>query len=158
MYRLGLLIACLLVGFKGTSQIDTKKNDSIVTLSETVSRKVVSDLVRYDFAKNIIKEQESRIKNYQNKEIEFKNQLNIKDSIIFYQKGLIGIQKDIIKTKHPLEIHGYAGVQSIKLQQILPSLYGNIMFEFKNWSTGVNYTIQTHLPPTWGIVIEHKVF
>ena len=146
------------MGFKSISQIDTKKNDSIVTLSETVSRKVVSDLVRYDFAKNIIKQQESRIKNYQNKEIEFKNQLDIKDSIIFYQKGLIGVQKDIIKTKHPLEIHGYAGVQSIKLQQILPSLYGNIMFEYKNWSTGVNYTIQTHLSPTWGIVIEHKVF
>ena len=146
------------MGFKSISQIDTKKNDSIVTLSKTVSRKVVSDLVRYDFAKNVIKEQETRIKNYQNKEIEFKNQLDIKDSIIFYQKGLIGVQKDIIKTKHPLEIHGYAGVQSIKLQQILPSLYGNIMFEYKNWSTGVNYTIQTHLPPTWGIVIEHKVF
>ena len=146
------------MGFKGISQIVTQKNDSIVTLSENVARKVATDLVRYDFAKNIIKEQESRIKNYQNKEIEFKNQLNIKDSIIFYQKGLIGIQKDIIKTKHPLEIHGYAGVQSIKLQQILPSLYGNIMFEYKNWSTGVNYTIQTHLPPTWGIVIEHKVF
>lgn len=156
MYKLGLLIACLLVGFKGISQIITK--DSVVVLTEKQARAVVTDLVQYDFAKQIIKLQESRIKNYQNKEIEFKNQLNIKDSIIFYQKGLIGVQKDIIKTKHPLEIHGYAGVQSIKLQQILPSLYGNIMFEYKNWSTGVNYTIQTHLPPTWGIVIEHKVF
>ncbi len=158
MYKLGLLIVCLLVGFRGISQIVTQKNDSVVTLSETISRKVVSDLVRYDFAKNVLKEQEIRIKNYQKKEIEFNNKLDIKDSIIFHQKSLIGIQKDIIKTKHPLEIHGYAGVQSIKLQQVLPSLYGNIMFEYKNWSTGVNYTIQTHLPPTWGIVIEHKVF
>ena len=146
------------MGFKGTSQIVTQKNDSVVTLSETVSRKVVSDLVRYDFAKNVIKEQEIRIKNFQRKEIEFNNKLDIKDSIITYQKTLIGVQKDIIKTKHPLEIHGYAGVQSIKLQQILPSLYGNIMFEFKNWSTGVNYTIQKHSSPVWGIVLEHKVF
>lgn len=158
MYKLGLLIACLLVGFKASSQIDTKKNDSIVTLSENVARKVATDLIRYDFAKNIIKEQESRIKNFQNKEIEFKNKLDIKDSIIFYQKSIIDIQKEIVKTKHPLEIHGYAGVQSIKLQQILPSLYGNIMFEFKNWSTGVNYTIQKHSSPVWGIVLEHKVF
>ena len=146
------------MGFKGTSQTNTKKNDSIVTLSENVARKVVSDLVRYDFAKNIIKEQELRIKNYENKEIEFKNKLDIKDSIIFYRKSIIDIQKEIVKTKHLLEIHGYVGIQSIKLQQILPSLYGNIMVEYKNWSTGVNYTIQTHLPPTWGIVIEHKVF
>jgi hypothetical protein len=49
------------VGFKGTSQIVTQKNDSVVTLSEAISRKVVSDLVRYDFAKNVLKEQESRI-------------------------------------------------------------------------------------------------
>ena len=152
------MIVCLLVGFRGISQINTKKNDSIVTLSENIARKVVSDLVRYDFAKNVLKEQEIRIKTYQNKEIEFKNQLNIKDSIIFYQKSVIDIHKEIIKSKKSLEIHGYAGVQSIKLQNILPSLYGNIMFEYNNWSTGINYTIQTNQFPIWGIVIEHKVF
>lgn len=158
MYRLGLLIACLLVGFKGTSQIDTKKNDSIVTLSETIARKVATDLVRYDFAKNIIKEQESRIKNYQNKEIEFKNKLDIKDSIIFHQKNIIGIHKEIVKTKKPLEIHGYIGVQSIQFRLIEPMVYANIMFEFRKFNIGAQYYVQPNNPNGYGIILEYNLF
>lgn len=158
MYKLGLLIACLLVGFKGTSQIDTKKNDSVVTLSETVSRKVVSDLVRYDFAKNVLKEQEIRIKNYQTKEIQFKNQLDIKDSIIFHQKSIIDIHKEIIKSKKPLEIHGYIGVQSIQFRLVEPMLYTNIMFEFPKFSIGAQYYVQPNNPSGYGIILEYNLF
>ena len=158
MYKLGLLIVCLLVGFRGTSQIDTQKNDSIVTLSETIARKVASDLVRYDFAKNIIKEQESRIKNYQNKEIEFKNKLDIKDSIIFHQKNIIGIQKEIVKTKKPLEIHGYIGVQSIQFRLIEPMVYANIMFEFRKFNIGAQYYVQPNNPNGYGIILEYNLF
>lgn len=152
------MIVCLLVGFKSTSQIVTQKNDSIVTLSETVSRKVVSDLVRYDFAKNIIKEQEIRIKNYQNKEIEFKNKLDIKDSIIFYQKSIIDIHKEIIKSKKPLEIHGYVGVQSIQFKLVEPILYTNLMFEFPKFSIGAQYYVQPNNPSGYGIVLEYNLF
>ncbi len=158
MYKLGLLIVCLLVGFKGTSQIDTKKNDSIVTLSETVSRKVVSDLVRYDFAKNVIKEQELRIKNYENKEIEFKNKLDIKDSIIFYRKSIIDIQKEIVNSKKSLEIHGYVGVQSIQFKLVEPILYTNLMFEFTRFSVGVQYYVQPNNPSGYGIILEYNLF
>ena len=158
MYKLGLLIVCLLVGFKGTSQIVTQKNDSVVTLSETISRKVVSDLVRYDFAKNILKEQEIRIKNYQNKEIEFKNQLGIKDSIIFYQKSVIDINKEIIKSKKSFEIHGYAGIQSIKFTLKEPVIYTNLMIEFTKFSTGINYYVQPNNPSGYGIVLEYNLF
>ena len=152
------MIACLLVGFKSISQIDTKKNDSIVTLSETVSRKVVSDLVRYDFAKNVLKEQEIRIKNYQNKEIEFKNKLDIKDSIIFYQKQMIDIHKEIIKSKKPFEIHGYAGVQSTQFTLREPTLYTNIMIEFIRFSVGAQYFVQPNNPPGYGIILEYNLF
>jgi hypothetical protein len=146
------------VGFKGTSQIDTKKNDSIVTLSETVSRKVVSDLVRYDFAKNVLKEQEIRIKNYQTKEIQFKNQLDIKDSIIFHQKNIIDIHKDIIKSKKSLEIHGYVGVQSIQFKLVEPILYTNLMFEFTRFSVGAQYYVQPNNPSGYGIILEYNLF
>jgi hypothetical protein len=146
------------VGFKGTSQIDTKKNDSIVTLSETVSRKVVSDLVRYDFAKNVIKEQELRIKNYENKEIEFKNKLDIKDSIIFYRKSIIDIQKEIVNSKKSLEIHGYVGVQSIQFKLVEPILYTNLMFEFTRFSVGVQYYVQPNNPSGYGIILEYNLF
>ena len=158
MYKLGLLIACLLVSFKSTSQIVTQKNDSVVTLSETISRKVVSDLVRYDFAKNIIKEQELRIKNYQNKEIQFKNQLNIKDSIITYQKEIIDIHKEIIKNKKPFEIHGYVGVQTIQFSLREPMLYTNLMFEFAKFNVGAQYFVQPNNPPGYGIILEYNLF
>ena len=158
MYKLGLLIVCLLVGFKGISQIDTKKNDSVVTLSETISRKVVSDLVRYDFAKNVLKEQELRIKNYENKEIEFKNKLDIKDSIIFYRKSIIDIQKEIVNSKKSLEIHGYVGVQSIQFKLIEPILYTNIMFEFTRFSIGAQYYVQPNNPSGYGIILEYNLF
>jgi len=146
------------VGFKSISQIDTKKNDSIVTLSETVSRKVVSDLVRYDFAKNVLKEQEVRIKNFQKKEIEFKNQLDIKDSIIFHQKSIIDINKQIIKSKRSFEIHGYAGVQSTQFTLISPTLYTNIMIEFAKFNVGAQYFIQANNPPGYGIILEYNLF
>lgn len=152
------MIACLLVSFKSTSQIVTQKNDSVVTLSETISRKVVSDLVRYDFAKNIIKEQELRIKNYQNKEIQFKNQLNIKDSIITYQKEIIDIHKEIIKNKKPFEIHGYVGVQTIQFSLREPMLYTNLMFEFAKFNVGAQYFVQPNNPPGYGIILEYNLF
>jgi hypothetical protein len=146
------------VGFKASSQIDTQKNDSIVTLSENVARKVATDLVRYDFAKNIIKEQEVRIKNYQNKEVEFNNKLDIKDSIIFYQKSIIDIHREIIKSKKPLEIHGYVGVQSIQFKLVEPILYTNLMFEFPKFSIGAQYYVQPNNPSGYGIVLEYNLF
>jgi len=152
------LIVCLLVSFKTFSQIDIKKNDSIVTLNENVARKVVADLVRYDFAKQIIKEQEVRIKNYQNKEVEFKNKLDIKDSIIFHQKSLIDIHKDIIKRKKPIEIHGYAGVQSIGFSFLNPMVYTNLMFEFSKFNLGAQYYVQPNNPSGYGIILEYKLF
>lgn len=158
MYRLGLLIVFLLVGFRSISQTVTQKNDSIVTLSENVARKVATDLVRYDFAKNIIKEQESRIKNYQNKEIEFKNQLNIKDSIISLQSKEINIHKQIINSKKSFEIHGYAGVQSTRFTLLSPTVYTNIMLEFTKFSVGAQYYIQSNNPSGYGIILEYNLF
>jgi hypothetical protein len=146
------------VGFSSISQTVIQKNDSVVTLSETVSRKVVSDLVRYDFAKNILKEQEIRIKNYQNKEIQFKNQLDIKDSIIFYQKGMIDIQKEIIKSKKPFELHGYVGVQSTQFTLREPMLYTNLMFEFTRFSLGAQYFVQPNNPSGYGVILEYNLF
>lgn len=157
MYKLGLLIACLLVGFSSISQIAIQR-DSVVVLTENQARAVVTDLVRYDFAKQLIKEQEARIKNYQNKEAEFKNKLDIKDSIIFYQRSIIDIHKEMIKTKKPLEIHGYVGVQSIQFKLVEPMLYTNIMFEFPKFSVGAQYYVQPNNPSGYGIILEYNLF
>jgi hypothetical protein len=145
------------VGFKSISQTAIPK-DSVVVLTEKQSRAVVTDLVRYDFAKQIIKEQEARIKNFQKKEIEFKNQLDIKDSIITYQKQIIDINKEIIKNKNPFEIHGYAGVQTTQFTLREPTLYTNLMLEFTRFNIGAQYFVQPNNPPGYSVVLEYKLF
>jgi len=145
------------VGFKGISQTAIQK-DSVVVLTEKQSRAVVTDLVRYDFAQQVIKLQEQRIKNFEKKEIEFKNQLDIKDSIIFYQKGMIDIQKEIIKSKKPFEIHGYVGVQSTQFTLREPTLYTSLMLEFTRFNIGAQYFVQPSNPPGYSVVLEYKLF
>lgn len=157
MYKLKLLIVFLLVGFKSFSQIDTKK-DSVVVLTEKQARNVAKDLVHLDAAKQIIQEQESRIKNFEKKEIEFKNQLSIKDSIITYQKEIIDINKQIIKNKRPFEVHGYVGVQSTQFTLIAPTLYTNLMLEFTRFNIGAQYFVQPSNPPGYSVVLEYNLF
>jgi len=151
------LIVFLLVGFKSFSQIDTKK-DSVVVLTEKQARNVAKDLVHLDAAKQIIQEQESRIKNFEKKEIEFKNQLSIKDSIITYQKEIIDINKQIIKNKRPFEVHGYVGVQSTQFTLIAPTLYTNLMLEFTRFNIGAQYFVQPSNPPGYSVVLEYNLF
>lgn len=145
------------MGFKVSSQTVIHK-DSVVILTEKQARAVVTDLVRYDFAKQIIKEQEARIKNFEKKEVEFKNKLDIKDSIIFHQKSMIEIHKEIIKNKKPFEIHGYVGVQTIQFSLREPTLYTNLMIEFAKFNVGAQYFIQPNNPPGYGIILEYNIF
>lgn len=145
------------MGFKSFSQTDIHKN-SVVILTENQARAVAKDLVRLDSANEVIKEQESRIKNFQKKEIEFKNQLAIKDSIIFYQREMIDIHKDIIKSKKSFEVHGYVGVQTIQFSLREPMLYTNLMFEFNKFNIGAQYFVQPNNPPGYGVVLEYRIF
>ncbi len=156
MYKLKLLIVFLLVGFKSFSQTATK--DSVVVLTEKQARAVAKDLVHLDAANQIIKEQESRIKNFEKKEVEFKNQLDIKDSIIFYQKSIIDINKEIIKNKKPFEVHGYAGIQTTKFTLREPMMYTNLMLEFPKFSLGAQYFVQPNNPPGYSLVLEYNIF
>lgn len=145
------------MGFKSFSQTAILK-DSVVVLTENQARAVAKDLVHLDAANQIIKEQESRIKNFQKKEIEFKNQLDIKDSIIKYQKEIIDINKEIIKNKKPFEIHGYAGVQTTQFTLREPILYTNLMLEFTKFNIGAQYFVQPSNPPGYSVVLEYKLF
>jgi len=145
------------VGFKSFSQTAILK-DSVVVLTENQARAVAKDLVHLDAANQIIKEQESRIKNFQKKEVEFKNQLDIKDSIIKYQKEIIDINKEIIKNKKPFEIHGYAGVQTTQFTLREPTLYTNLMLEFTRFNIGAQYFVQPSNPPGYSVVLEYKLF
>lgn len=151
------MIVFLLVGFSSISQTNIQK-DSVVILTENQARAIITDLIHYDYSKQIIKEQEIRIKNYQNKESEFKNKLNIKDSIIFYQKSIIDIQKNVIKKSKPFEIHGYAGIQSMQFTLKKPIMYANVMLEFTKFSAGAQYYVQPNSPSGYGIILEYNLF
>ena len=145
------------MGFKSISQTVIPK-DSVVVLTEKQARAVATDLVHFDFARQIIKQQELRIKNFEKKETEFKNQLDIKDSIITYQKQIIDINKEVIKSKKPFEVHGYAGVQSTYFTFKEPTLYTNIMIEFTKFSVGLQYFVQPNNPPGYSVVLEYNLF
>ena len=93
------MIPFLLVGFKAISQNVTQSKDSVVILSERQARAVATDLVRYDFLKNISKEQEKRIVNFERTIIKLENTISIKDSIIFYQKDYV-MKKWLVKIIH----------------------------------------------------------
>ena len=157
MYKLRLLIVFLLVGFKSISQIDIPK-DSVVVLTEKQARAVATDLVHFDACRAINKLNDERINNFKKKEVEFKNQLDLKDSIVSYQRTIIDIQKTIIKTKKPFEIHGYAGVQSIKLTLKEPIIYTNISFEFIRFNIKVQYHLQANNPSGYSVILEYKLF
>lgn len=145
------------MGFSSISQTTIQK-DSVVILTETQARAIVTDLVHYDFAKQIIKEQEVRIKNYQNKEFEFKNKLDIKDSIISDQLSIINIQKNTIKNKKPFEIHGYAGVQSVRVTLREPIIYAKMLLELYRFNAGAQFYIQPNNHNGYGIILEYKLF
>lgn len=145
------------MGFKSFSQTAIPK-DSVVILTERQAREAAKDLVRLDAANQIIKEQEFRIKNFEKKEVEFKNQLAIKDSIIFYQREMIDIHKDIIKSKKSFEVHGYAGIQTTQFTLREPMLYTNLMLEFAKFNVGAQYFVQPNNPPGYGVVLEYNIF
>lgn len=157
MYRLKLLIVFLLVGFNSFSQNAIPK-DSVVILTETQARAIATDLVKYDAAKQIIKLQEARIKNFEKKEIKFNDKLDIKDSIIYKQKSLKETFKKALEIKKPFEIHGYVGVQSTRFTIINPTLYTNIMFEFTKFNIGAQYFLQPNNPSGYSIILEYKLF
>lgn len=145
------------MGFNSFSQNAIPK-DSVVILTETQARAIATDLVKYDAAKQIIKLQEARIKNFEKKEIKFNDKLDIKDSIIYKQKSLKETFKKALEIKKPFEIHGYVGVQSTRFTIINPTLYTNIMFEFTKFNIGAQYFLQPNNPSGYSIILEYKLF
>jgi hypothetical protein len=134
------------------------QKDSVVVLTEKQARAVATDLVRYDALKKIAVLQDERINNFQQKEKLFGEQLSIKDTIIGKQSAIIDKQNAVISNTKKMHIHGYGGVQTNELTLTNPSLRGNIMLEYRNYRTGVVYTIQQSSPANWGILFEYKLF
>jgi hypothetical protein len=156
MKQLGLLIVCLLVSFKSISQTATK--DSVVVLTEEQARQVVADLVRYDVCKAVSKVKDERIDNFLKKEIEFKKQLKVKDSIISYKDAYIKLQDEILTKTSRIKFGGAVGLISNKFELGLPMLYGAVTASLHNFRLGAMYNVRQYSPPNYGIVFEYKLF
>ena len=159
MYKLKVLIVLIFLSFKSFSQNATQvSKPKVVILTENQAREVAKDLVRYDSAMEVIIEQDLRIKTFQRKEIQFKNNIIVKDSIIFHQSTLIDVLKKIVNKKKSLEIHGYRGVNSIGITLNNPIIYTNLMFELSRINIGAQYYVQPQYHSGYGIILEYKLF
>jgi hypothetical protein len=156
MKQLGLLIVCLLVGFKSISQTVTV--DSVVTLTEEQARQIVADLVRYDVCKAVSKVKDERIDNFIKKETEFKNQLTIKDSIISHKDTYIALQDKILSKTSRVKFGGGVGLISDKFTLGLPMLYGTVAAGLNKFKLGAMYSVKQYSPPNYGLVLEYKLF
>lgn len=152
------MIPFLLVGFKAISQNVTQSKDSVVILSERQARAVATDLVRYDFLKNISKEQEKRIVNFERTIIKLENTISIKDSIIFYQKDYIDAQNAVLNIKPKPQFHAYLGVQSSGFTVNTPLFSGRILLECRKMNFGVQYVGIPTLNNQYGLLVEYKLF
>lgn len=155
MFNLKWLILCLLVSFKGFSQIDTQP---VVILTEEQARLVVKDLIQYDNLKLITKELEDRIGLFEQKEISFISQLKTKDDIIASQKDYISTQEDIIDAKKKLNFGGYIGVQTHQITLTNPILFGEVTVGLSKIDVGARVFVQPNNPGGYGIVIRYKIF
>jgi hypothetical protein len=146
------------VGFKAISQNAIQSKDSVVILSEKQARAVAADLVRYDHLKNISKEQEKRIVNFEKTIIKLENIISIKDSIIFYQKDYIDAQNKVLNIKPKPQLHGYFGVQSAGFTVNTPLLSGRLLLEYKKVNYGIQYIGIPRVNNQYGLFVEYKLF
>ncbi len=131
------------MGFKAISQNVTQSKDSVVILSERQARAVATDLVRYDFLKNISK---------------LENTITIKDSIIFYQKDYINAQNKVLNIKPKPQFHGYAGIQSSGFTINTPLFSARILLEYKKVNFGIQYIGMPNISNQYGVLVEYKLF
>ena len=155
MIQLRLLILLLLVSFKSFSQTDTIKK---IVLNEKVAREVVKDLVKGDLCKQHLLLKDEEIKNLQEQNDELVEIIKIKDSILSKKDEIITVQDKAIGWWKKPELHGYAGVQTMRLTLTEPTLYTNIMLEFTKFNIGAQYFVQPNNPPGYGIILEYNLF
>lgn len=152
------MIPFLLVGFKAISQNVTQSKDSVVILSERQARAVATDLVKYDFLRNISNEQEKRIFNFENTVVALENTIKIKDSIIFIQRDYISAQNKVLSIRPKPQFHGYLGVQSSGFTINTPLFSGRILLECKKVNFGIQYIGMPTINNQYGLLVEYKLF
>lgn len=149
------MIVCLLVVCKAISQNVILK-DSVVILNQNQAKQIISDLIKYDALKQISELQEIRIQGFLKKENLFNKELSNNKSIIVFQSKLIDKQNKLISESKKL--HGYITVINNKMLLSETAIRFSLLIERQKIKGGLFYTIQQNYSPTWGILLEYKLF
>ena len=154
------MILLLLVSFKGFSQKDIQSDSSYVILTEQQARAVTKDLVRYDFQKQIVIQQDSRIKTLLVKDATYKDLLTNKDSIINLKDREIEIQGEMLNRKQPVAIHSYVGAKLVGISLTEPVFYNRTYIQLWGFNAGAYGEVRVNATESlgWGVFIEYKIF
>lgn len=142
------MILCLLAFFKVTSQT--------VTLSDSITRLVIKDLIAYDFCKYELREKDSLILNLTHQKDILNNTISINNEIVGNQKEYISVQKDIINNFSRPKFHMLAGVASDKV--VLDNIYAKFTFDINKLIFGATGNIKLYSSFNYGLFIEYKIF
>ena len=141
MIQLKLLILCLLVSFKGLSQIDTVKK---IVLTDNVARQVIKDIVKGDNCKNTLALKDQEINN-------FKDIIKAKDNIISKQESLLNI-------KPKIHVNMYSGFIVDKVNLYNPSLFSNLNFSYLKYNISIWGKISPEINFNYGLSASYKIF
>lgn len=137
MKILSMLILCLLVTCKVSSQVDTViVKTKYVFLTEEQAKSNIKELIAFDALKEISIKQEERIENFKATIKKYIQVVEKKDSIINYKDNIISLQDKIIKNKKPIEFHTYTGMEIFNLELDKTSIYYRAAFEMKKINIG----------------------
>ena len=143
------------MSYNSFSQNDTVKK---IVLNERVTRQVVKDLVRGDICEKQLLLKDEEIKNLQEQNDELVSIIKIKDSISEKKDQIIKIQDKAIGWWKKPELHGYLGVQTIRVDIVDPCIYGRVLIEYSKLKLGAQYFVQPNKPSGYGIVVEYNIF
>ncbi len=143
------------MSFKSFSQNDTIKK---IVLNEKTAREVVKDLVRGDICEKRLFLKDEEIKNLQGQNNELISIIKIKDSISGKKDQIIKIQDKALGWWKKPELHGYLGVQTIRVDIVDPCIYGRVLIEYSKLKLGAQYFVQPNNPSGYGIIFEYNIF
>jgi hypothetical protein len=155
MYKLKLLIVCLLANYNLFSQNDTI---SKVILNEKTAREVIKDLIRLD---SCVKTTEELLKIISNKEKEIESW----EEIVFSEQALSSEKTDLIIKQYDKinnltkpKVHLYIGIRNDNLQFNQTTIFSNFLYCTKKIDFGIHANLNAVTKPTYGVTAQYKIF
>jgi len=115
-------------------------------------------LVKGDICEKKLLLKDEEIKNLQEQNEELVSIIKIKDSISEKKDQIIKIQDKAIGWWKKPQLHGYLGVQTIRVDIVDSYIYGRVLIEYSKLKLGAQYFVQPNNPSGYGFIFEYKLF